>query len=555
MNNGNQSNSFKRLNFFPGFFTTADDWTAGQEYHLAKRKLHNRALHIAGVLKGEQDELRVDAIGGFDVEVRPGAALDQAGNLILLDHAQSLTISRAEVFAACASSAVGETPGDTAVTVYIGIQYQEESSDKVINVQDPDYTGDTRVTERALVKWQCDPPNPEATEQNAWIEVARVALQSGTSEISDEMLDRSHVRYAGAFDADRDRLFVALHERIQKVHGYHLAQQQRHNQGLHTPGIVASFANGLAVVAVGGLTIEVRPGMAVDSEGNELHLAQTWTYTFPQPIVADTYYVAGRHTDHFDSYLEDDRKAYCDASTMLIEVIADESGMNAPDNKTVLELARIDLTDDAIEIGNPSNGNDPQTNEIDYRNRPKHAGSVGAGPPHLPPQLRDRLSTQMEKIREDFEQIELKFPHMTMGDMRYAALHLEMSLYMLLEAQLPSQIQILARLADEVKRGLGETYPPLLHRNEYDTYAEAVAALSMDLKQGQEINTVLNRLDVVTEKARDLSEVSFPPPIAVAGSQQIIETTGSYVEVELDASGSTAAEGQTIVKYRWEKAV
>ena len=31
---------FKRLNFFKGFFTTAEDWEQGQHYHVEKRKLH-----------------------------------------------------------------------------------------------------------------------------------------------------------------------------------------------------------------------------------------------------------------------------------------------------------------------------------------------------------------------------------------------------------------------------------------------------------------------------------------------------------------------------------
>lgn len=50
--------AFQRLNFFTGFFTTADDWNQGQEYHLEKRKLHNRGLHTAGVIDPDPEVRR-----------------------------------------------------------------------------------------------------------------------------------------------------------------------------------------------------------------------------------------------------------------------------------------------------------------------------------------------------------------------------------------------------------------------------------------------------------------------------------------------------------------
>lgn len=31
---------FKRINFFKGFFTQAEDWQSAQEYHLEKRRIH-----------------------------------------------------------------------------------------------------------------------------------------------------------------------------------------------------------------------------------------------------------------------------------------------------------------------------------------------------------------------------------------------------------------------------------------------------------------------------------------------------------------------------------
>ena len=49
----------KRLNYFKGFFTTADDWRAEQRYHREKMMLHNRRLHSPGVLRGEAGDRQV----------------------------------------------------------------------------------------------------------------------------------------------------------------------------------------------------------------------------------------------------------------------------------------------------------------------------------------------------------------------------------------------------------------------------------------------------------------------------------------------------------------
>ena len=80
----NGSSGFKRLNFFTGFFTNARDWNEGQDYHIEKRRLHNRSLHSPGVIKSERHELNVEPFvpeQGEDppqnpvVRILPGAAL------------------------------------------------------------------------------------------------------------------------------------------------------------------------------------------------------------------------------------------------------------------------------------------------------------------------------------------------------------------------------------------------------------------------------------------------------------------------------------------------
>jgi hypothetical protein len=65
----------ERLRYFEGMLLGAEDFEREQEYALAKRRLHNRALHGAGVVFG----LTVEPAGEDAVRVRPGLAIDSGG--------------------------------------------------------------------------------------------------------------------------------------------------------------------------------------------------------------------------------------------------------------------------------------------------------------------------------------------------------------------------------------------------------------------------------------------------------------------------------------------
>jgi hypothetical protein len=74
----------KRPRFFSGQSLTAEDFQAEQDYHIAKRRLHNRVLHGSGVVAG----LAVSVEHGSQpaVLVAPGFALDANGNEILVEN-------------------------------------------------------------------------------------------------------------------------------------------------------------------------------------------------------------------------------------------------------------------------------------------------------------------------------------------------------------------------------------------------------------------------------------------------------------------------------------
>ena len=71
--------SLKRPNYFTGKMLTTEDFTAEQEYFLAKLHRHNRYLHGWGVVHGLDVFIRDEM-----VVVTKGYAIDCAGNDILL---------------------------------------------------------------------------------------------------------------------------------------------------------------------------------------------------------------------------------------------------------------------------------------------------------------------------------------------------------------------------------------------------------------------------------------------------------------------------------------
>lgn len=190
--------AFKRMNFFTGFFTTAQDWTDGQSYYLEKHKLHNRGLHTPGVIDG----LEVIAAGGLKVWVQTGAALDGKGNDISLPLPVTVDV---------------QVPGKLPSTVYVAIRYSEVPTDLVENVETPQYNGYTRIAEIPVLRATEQKPDNET-----WIELARIRLKQGVMVANakdpdapdDDEIDLRHVVHAGSVGLTEPGLSAAVLTRI-----------------------------------------------------------------------------------------------------------------------------------------------------------------------------------------------------------------------------------------------------------------------------------------------------------------------------------------------------
>jgi hypothetical protein len=366
----NSLTEFKRMNFFTGFFTTAADWNDGQQYHLEKRKLHNRGLHTPGVLRGvpsESGQLRVTAMSlpSLDILVMPGAAIDEAGNEIYLGTSRTLTIDPADF--------AGQT-------VYISIRYDESETDYVENVDAQEYSGFTRITE------------------------------------------------------------------------------------------------------------------------------------LPR-----------------------------------LEIIT-----SVPNNRTVFELARIPLTEGVSAISEPSDPDNPGSNEIDRRNV-VWGGSVAVADPLLPSADLDRIILLMGDKRRDFAALAMAFPTPSAVDVRQAALTIEILARnrSLRPEQLDEILTVLAAVELDVGQELGALYPVLINFPEYIQYQDAVAALDAAIRAGESLGVILNRQEDVAEKARILSGVIVQVPESNAGADVTVDATGDETTVILDARNSASPAGRPIVRYHW----
>lgn len=532
---------FKRMNFFTGFFTTEDDWNQGQAYHLEKRKLHLRGLHTPGILRVLRDPLGnpayglvVTAAGGLAVHVSQGAALDPEGNLIVLAQQRTTTL-----------------PADLSGTVYLAIRYAEAETDWEENVEDPDFSGSKRMAEFAQIDFYSEP----SSETTAWVELARIELSAGATEIKDPAkpgqpganeIDSRFRRYAGAVDVARD----AIGERLSPLHAYHLEQQQRHNRGLFKAGIMRGMLGELNVLPAGGLTVHVQPGVALDGEGREIYLNTSAPLTIESPAAASWAYIAARYDDAFAAYLSDLGKplpgSYRTAQVGVLSTV--------PDNKTWIELARVTLEAGATEVCLPVDPGAPQPNELDRRGV-EWAAALAVVAPKLPTALRERIALLMRDKRRDFGALAKRFPTPSSADVRQTALNLEtLARNDSLKAEtLPEVLTMLATLEHDVGQEIGLDYQPVVAKQEYRDYVAAVAALRNALHAGESIDVILNCQGVITAAARELAEVVFQAPTADAGPDQAVTSPDDETTVTLDASGSQAYDDQHIVTYRWEK--
>ncbi|MGM0576305.1 MAG: hypothetical protein ACQEXJ_11295 [Myxococcota bacterium] len=159
---------FKRLNFFTGFQTTADDWNDLVRYQVDKHKLHNRLCHGPGIVPDVEGGLKVSARGRADlsVEIAPGYAIDGEGHDIYLPEPDIKTLDPSDF----------KLPA----TVYLVVKYVEDLVDFVSYRANLEYKGHRRVAEKVKVDWIITEPDVQRE-----VELARIHLTKDVKRITD----------------------------------------------------------------------------------------------------------------------------------------------------------------------------------------------------------------------------------------------------------------------------------------------------------------------------------------------------------------------------------
>lgn len=335
---------------------------------------------------------------------------------------------------------------------------------------------------------------------------------------------------------------------------YHLEKRRLHNRRLHTPGVMRGEAQGLQVIAAGGLNVRVQPGAALDAAGNEIYLGVPVDLTLQPPTDQPqaVTYVAVRYNEVDSDYVENVEAAQYSGYTRKAERPMLVVTTDPPDNQTWLEVARIRLLQGAVAVSNPVDPANPGPNEIDRRHV-VYAGAVAADEPSPPVVLLARVIQVMADKRRDFAALDLRFPVPATADVRHAALTVELLAQVtgLRADQVPGVLATLAAVEQDAGQQLGAAYPALLALPEYQAYQDAVAALLVALRDAAGNDVLLTRQAEAAEAARVLAGVALQSPVADAGAGQSVSTSGSEATVSLDASGSQAFAGRTITSYRW----
>jgi hypothetical protein len=124
----------KRVNYFDHQFLRVEDFTCEQEYHVARRRLHNRVLHTLGIAQGLEVEYEQRP---SKVTIRPGTAVDSKGREIVLVEEQDQPLPK----------------WNESQEYWLTIAYHERTTDPT---EETGAKGDTRWMETPVIEWSKD---------------------------------------------------------------------------------------------------------------------------------------------------------------------------------------------------------------------------------------------------------------------------------------------------------------------------------------------------------------------------------------------------------------
>ena len=150
---------------------------------------------------------------------------------------------------------------------------------------------------------------------------------------------------------------------------YHVEKRKLQQRALYSPGIVSNYGEELKVKAKGKFTFEVRPGYAIDGNGNDIIVSEPIVKTIEKLNIQlnKPVYISIKYKEESCEPQRSKEPAYQQQTRVKegYEIIVSNI---EPDMYTFIELARIYLSEDVYEIKDIKGGSAYQNkNVIDLR--------------------------------------------------------------------------------------------------------------------------------------------------------------------------------------------
>jgi len=151
---------------------------------------------------------------------------------------------------------------------------------------------------------------------------------------------------------------------------YRVEKHRFHNRLMHSPGIVDDLESGLSVTSRGDMTVEVKPGFALDGEGHEIsspeiHIKAISTNAFK--LKEEYVYVVVRYVEEPTDFIAYKQNLSVKGHRRILETSEVAITVTEPKIESEVELARILVDRDAKIISAAKDPHHPGVNEIDRR--------------------------------------------------------------------------------------------------------------------------------------------------------------------------------------------
>lgn len=330
-------------------------------------------------------------------------------------------------------------------------------------------------------------------------------------------------------------------EDFQTGERYHIEKSKLHNRMLHGAGIVPRMQGELKVAARrrGDMSVDVSTGYAIDGEGNDLILWEPKIVTIDPgkqlPQLPATCYIVLKYVEEPTEFVVNKANPKFKGHRRMHETVRIDVESKAPAINDGVELGRILVTEDTIEITDARDPTSPAPGEIDLRFRP-NAGQTGS---MTGPELLEKFRSMLTDLRGSLGILAAKGVH-SARDVRAATV----CMLMMLETgaldtpQIVAGLRILVELADDMRTDVDLNVPALNGVREWEDWKEVIEGLSGVVKGARptrgDLENLLNRMGSATDSLKLASDVKveLPPPPPPPGAEPEPEPEDAAAEPE-----------------------